>query len=336
MSVGLDIGSKTIKLVELSGSAGDYQLRGAGAVGYSGVVVDQNTTEQDLLAVSSTLKKLYKDVKVHSKDINLALPESQVFTRVLKFPLLTDDEIANAVKYEVEDYIPIPLADAVVEHQIIERLEKSNPPKVLVLLTATTRTLVEKYVQAVTMAGLNVLSVETSLLAGVRAVAPPDRTSVIVEMGARSTEIAIARGSQMYFTRSIPTAGEAFTRSIAQAFNIPVLQADQYKQTYGFDEQQLDGRVKIAMQPVLGIITEEIKKTVHFYQMETKGETPTVLVLAGASASIPRIIETLSKAVNVEVMLANPFQNVKMDEATSHSMQPYAHLYTVATGLAMK
>ena len=336
MGVGIDIGSKTIKVVEFSGSAGKYQLRGAGAVGYPGISIDQNTQEQDLAVVASTLRKLFKDVRVHSKNVHLALPESQVFTRILKFPLLNDEEVSNAVKYEVEDYIPIPVAEAVVEHQIVERVEKGNPPKVLVLLTATTRALVEKYAQAVTMAGLNVDSVETSLIAAVRSVAPVDRSSVIVEVGARSTEIAVAKGVQMYFTRSIPTAGDAFTRAIAQAFNIPAPQAEQYKQTYGFDPQQLEGRVRTAMIPVLSIVTEEIKKTIHYYQAETHGESPNTLILSGASASVPNILQIISEAINLEVSLANPFKNVQMDEATARSMTPYAHLYTVAAGLAMK
>lgn len=336
MGVGIDIGSKTIKVVELSGSGGKYQLRGAGAVGYQGISIDQNTQEQDLTVVATTLRKLFKDVRIHSKNVNLALPESQVFTRVLKFPLLNDEEVANAVKYEVEDYIPIPIAEAVVEHQIIERVEKGNPPKVLVLLTATTRALVEKYVQAASMAGLSVDSVETSLIASIRSVAPTDRNSVVVEVGARSTEIAVSRAGQLYFTRSIPTAGEAFTRAIAQAFNIPAPQAEQYKQTYGFDAQQLEGRVRMAMQPVLSIITEEIKKTIHYYQAETHGEPPNSLILAGASASVPNILQVMSEAINVEVALANPFKNIQMDDATSRSMTPYAHLYTVASGLAMK
>lgn len=336
MGVGIDIGSKTIKVVELAGSNGKYQLRGAGAVAYQGISIDQNTSDQDLTVVASTLKKLFKDVRIHSRNVSLALPESQVFTRVLKFPLLTDDEVANAVRYEAEDYIPIPIADAIVEHQIIERVEKGNPPKVLVLLTATTRALVEKYVKAASIAGITIDAVETSLIASIRSVAPPDRNSAVVEIGARATEIAVAKGGQLYFTRSIPTAGDAFTRAIAQSFNIPAPQAEQYKQTYGFDPQQLEGRVRMAMQPVLSIITEEIKKTIHYYQSETRGEIPNTLILAGASASIPHILQVMSEAVNVEVVLANPFKNVQMDENTARSMTPYAHLYTVAAGLAMK
>jgi len=336
MSVGIDIGSRSIKVVELAKSGDGFQLRGAGAVGYSGVVIDQNTSEQDLMKVSTTLRKLYKDVKISSKDVSIALPESQVFSRILKFPLLTDSEVSNAVKYEVEDYIPIPLAEAIVEHQIIEKVENANPPKVLVLLTATTRALVEKYVQAIEMSGLNVVLVETSLLAAVRSVAPKDRNNVVVEMGARSTEIAVSKGAQLYFTRSIPTAGDAFTRAIAQTFNIPIPQAEQYKQTYGFDEQQLEGKVKAAMQPVLSIITEEIKKTINFYQMETRGDIPNSLIVAGASGSIPNLLNVMSQTINVEVSLANPFSRVQMDQGTARSMGPYAHLYTVAAGLAMK
>lgn len=336
MSVGIDIGSRSIKVVELGKSGNGFQLKGAGAVGYPGISIDVKTAEDDLAQAATVIKKLFRDVRIQSTNVTLALPESSVFTRVLKFPLLTDNEVANAVKYEAEDYLPIPIEDAVVEYQIIERQEKSNPPKVLVLLTATTKTVVDKYVQIAKMAGLTVDAVETSLIGSVRSSTPKDRNSLLVDIGASATEIAVSRMGQLYFTRTIPTAGDAFTRGIAQAFNVHAAQAEQYKQTYGFDDQQLDGKVKLAMQPVLGIITEEIRKTIHFYEMDTHSDSPSTIVVAGASASVPHLVKAISEAINVEVTLANPFKDISMDDDSRRNMAPYAHVYAVAAGLAMR
>jgi Tfp pilus assembly PilM family ATPase len=90
------------------------------------------------------------------------------------------------------------------------------------------------------------------------------------------------------------------------------------------------------MQPVLSIITEEIRKTIHFYEMDTHADAPTGIIVAGASASIPNIVQTIGEIINVEVSVANPFQSIQMDEESKRSMGPYAHIYAVAAGSAMR
>lgn len=95
--VGIDIGTKSIKIIELTQSGNAWELKASGAVGYSGVSPDKAQTDEELSAVSEVLKKIINQVGVNSKDINLSLPESLVFTRVIKFPLLSDEEVSAAV-----------------------------------------------------------------------------------------------------------------------------------------------------------------------------------------------------------------------------------------------
>jgi len=131
--VGIDIGSKSIKIVELEKSAQGFSLLASGIVGYSGSPVDKLVDDKEIAAVSEILRKLHKEAGVSSKDVNISIPESQVFTRTIKFPLLTDAEVASAIKWESEQYIPIPIAEAVIQHTILERNETSTPPRVLAL-----------------------------------------------------------------------------------------------------------------------------------------------------------------------------------------------------------
>lgn len=337
MSVGLDIGSKSIKVVELARDGKGFSLRSAGAVGYNGVAVDTNLTDEKTIAdLAGTIKKLFKDAKINSRDVSIALPETQVFTRVMQFPLLNDTEIASAVKWEAEEYIPIPIKDAIIEHQIIDRLETANPPQVLVLLVAVLRTLVENYVQICSSAGLNVVGVETELISMTRSLAPEQEAALIVDFGARSTDIAITRKGQIYFSRSIPTAGEAFTRAVAQSLGVTIQQAEEYKRTYGLNENQLEGKVGRSLAPIFKVVAGEIKKAIHFYQLNIKGETPTSVIISGGSAGLPGAAPMLTNLLGMEVTIGSPFSKVKVDPEAARGLANYAPLYSVACGLAMR
>lgn len=336
MSVGLDIGSKTVKIVELAHEGKAFKLRGSGVVGYSGKPIERIEDPKELTALSEAIRKLHKEAKISSKEVIIALPEPQVFTRTIKFPLLTDQEIAAAVKWEAEQYIPIPVSEAVIQHQVLERREKSTPPEVIVLLIAAPRKLVEKYIKVVQMARLVVTAVETELMSLVRALAPADKVVLLADFGARSTDLAIAKNGLLSFSRSIPTAGEAFTRAVAQSLGVEYQQAEQYKKTYGLSGKQLEGKVRGALDPVVRMVTDEIKKAIHFYQTEEKGEIPVSVILSGGTAGMPEVISALTKLLGLEVVIGNAFGKVSVEPQAAKSLAPYAPLYAIAVGLALR
>ena len=225
MSVGLDIGSKTIKIVELVKEANLVRLQGSGIIGYSGTPPETLENDKDFSSLAQVIRKLHSEARISRKEVVVSLPEPLVFTRTVKFPLLTDAEVASAVKWEAEQYIPIPVNEAILQHQILEKKETATPPEVLVLLVAAPRTLIEKYLKVVSLAGLNVIAAETQLMALCRALAPQKKTVMIVDFGAKSTNIAISKNTQLVFSRSVATAGEAFTRAISQNLTMEAKQA---------------------------------------------------------------------------------------------------------------
>lgn len=337
MSVGLDIGSRTIKVVELAKQGNEFVLKSAGAIGYSGMNIDANLDDEKQMAdLAGVIRKLMNDAKINSKTVTISLPETQVFTRVMQFPLLNDQEIASAVKWEAEEYIPIPIKEAIIEHQILERRESANPPQVLVLLIAVLRTLVEKYVKIASLAGLSVASVETELLAIARSLSQPDKTVLIVDFGASSTDIAVAKGEQLFFSRSVQTAGDAFTRAVAQSLGVTPQQAEEYKRTYGLSPDQLEGKVGRALDPIFKVVAGEIKKAIHYYQLNIKGESPTSVVISGGSAGLPGAATALTNLLGMEVTIGTPFSKIKVDPEAAQGLANYAPLYAVAVGLAMR
>lgn len=334
--VGIDIGSKAIKLVEIEKSGGGFNLLASGVVGLSGTSVDRITEEKEFAAVSQIIRKLHSEAGLRDKNVILSIPEQLVFTRTVKFPLLTDQEIESAVKWESEQYIPIPLNEAIVQYQILERRENTTPGEVLVLLVAAPKNIVEKYVRVVQEAGLVVTAVETELIALARALAPVDKTVLLLDLGAGSTDIAISKRGFLSFSRSVPIAGEALTRAVSQNLGVAALQAEEYKKAYGLEAQQLEGKIKGALDPILKMIVDEIKKAIHFYQTEEKGEAPSAVIISGGTAALPQIISVLSNLLGIEVVIGNPFAKVNLDSETAKRLAPYAPLYAVSVGLALR
>jgi type IV pilus assembly protein PilM len=334
MSVGIDIGSKTIKIVELEKEGKGFKLAASGAVGYQGVFPAQAKDDKELTAVADIVRKLHKEAHIRSKEVAIALPEALVFTRTVKFPPLTDQEIASAVKWEAEQYIPIPATEAIIEHEIVERSEGAQGG-VTVLLVASPRALVEKYIKLIQSAGLTTVGVETEALAVCRSLAPLTGTVLLLDFGAVSTDVVIAKDGAVRFSRSIPTAGEAFTRALSQSLGIEYQQAEAYKKTYGLSED-LEGKVKASLAPVFNVVVEEVKKAIHFYQTEEKGEAPGSVIVSGGTSSMPEAISTLTSLLGIEVIVGNPFAKVTVDASASKSLANFSSLYSVAVGLALR
>ena len=99
---------------------------------------------------------------------------------------------------------------------------------------------------------------------------------------------------------------------------------------------QLEGKVKSAMDPILKMVTDEIRKSIHFYQTEEKGEAPKSIVVSGGTAGMPQIVSILSQTLNMEVVMGNPFSKISLSPQVAQTIANYAPLYTIAVGLAMR
>lgn len=331
---GIDIGSKTIKVIDLDRQGKDWILKASGVVGYSGVTPDKMTDDKEFKSLADIITKLVKQVGINNKNVIISIPEPLVFTRVIKFPKLSEEEVAAAVKWEAEQYIPIPASEAVIQHNIISMDEQS--PHVTVLLVAAPKIVVEKFVKVFRLAGLTPLGAENELLALSRSISPETGISLLIDVGVTSTDIAIVDNKKLSFSRSIPIAGEALTRAVAQGLGVNAVQAEEYKKTYGMSASQLEGRVRASLEPVVKMIVDEIKKSIHFYQSESKTNPPASAIITGGTTTMPDLVPYLTEVLGMETAVGNPFSKVRLDAATAESLAPYSSLYGVAVGLAMR
>jgi type IV pilus assembly protein PilM len=285
--------------------------------------------------LADILKKVISQVGIRGREVNLSLPESATFTRVIKFPLLSDEEIASAVKWEAEQYIPIPVTEAVVQYNLLERNQQKA--YVSVLLVAVPKNIVEKYMKVIKLAGLMPVVAETELTAISRSLSPEKGTHIVLDIGSSATNVGIVRDLNIVFARSIPVGGEAFTRAVSQYFNIDLAQAEEYKKTYGLQSNQLEGKVKASLEPICRVIIDEIKKAIHFYTTEIEGsETPKSIVITGGASSMPDIVSYLAENLGLETAIGNPFSKINIDEESNKKLLPFASLYGATVGLAMR
>lgn len=332
---GLDIGSHNIKVVQLRKTQDKYQLVALGSAPSTpkGLASD---AESDLTALAENIKKLYQEAKVATKNVVGALPEDQVFTRVITLPKLSEEELTSALKWEAEQYVPIPLAEVTLAHQVIGETKQDARQKTEVLLVAAPNRLIDKLLKVLKTANLNPISLETEILSMARSLVPPDSgTTLLVDLGARATDIAIVEQGQVVFTRSISTAGEALTRAVASGLGLEASQAEEYKKAYGVDPKKLEGKVSQVIEPILEVMVKEMEQAIQFYQQE-KEKTVKRIVLTGGTAILPDVVTLLAKKLTIETQIGDPFSRIVKDSLLDKIPKSDLPFYAVAAGLAMK
>lgn len=336
-ALGLDIGSKTIKLVQLDRRGGGWALLAAGIT--TNPIGDfSGGSDDDLVLVAEAVKKLVIETKVSSKKVIVSLPENKVFTPFLKLPYLTDQELESAIAWQAEPYIPIPVLEASIAHLVVDRVEAKagTPGSVEVLLVAAPKALVGKFVKILELSALEVELVETELLALARSLAPNNQTVAILDIGGVSSSIGVVCNGQLVVGHSIATGADALTRAVATGLGMNLAQAEEYKKSYGLSLKHAEGRVAGVLVSVLRLLADEVKKTLQYYKNETGKEGVSALILSGGTAGLPELVPYLANLVGMEVLVGDPFARVTKDQKLQVSLSAYSPLYGVAVGLAME
>lgn len=334
-ALGLDIGSYSIKAVQLERQGNGFKLLGAGIT--STPVNGLSGSPGDSLKTAEAVKKLLGDTKLSPTEVNLALPEPQVFTRLITLPYLSDEETTSAISWQAEQYVPIPLSKANIAHIIVnkEQPKEGNSGKTEVLIVAAPKEVVKKYVDIVNLSGLKVAVAETELLSLSRVFGVPNQTALIADLGAISTDLGIIQNTQLLASRSIATAGHILTKSAATGLSITEAQAEEYKKTYGLRDDQLEGKVKTALEPTFRVIVDEMRKLIQYYKTELKKEEPlSAVIISGGTSGMPEISTYIAQNLGIEVIIGDPFSKIMKDARISDSFKRFAPLYPIAVGLA--
>ncbi len=347
--IGLDIGSNSLKAVQLDRKGGIYTLR---TFGYhptpSGAIFSDSDVDQKEL--SRCIKELYNEGKFNTRFVVAAFPESLIFTRVIEVPAVNERELTGAIEWQAEQYIPMPLTEIQLSWMILDKeafmkaqkSQEEKKDKIKVLLVASPNSLIQKYVKILNQAGLQPVALETETVAISRSLATPKDgkipTTLIISIGASTTDLAVIENSVIQFTRSIGTGGTALARAISQELGFDMNQAEEYKKAYGMLEDQLEGKIMKVIRPVIDVIVSEVERAIMYFQTHNPTSTVKRVVLTGGSAQLPGLVLFLVNTLGLEVQIGNPWDNIIVpNQFKSKTDQVENQVsYAVATGLAMR
>jgi len=334
--IGLDIGTQFLKVCQVTKTGDNYQLA---KIGYTPAPQKSMSSEAqvDHEVLAETIKKLVHDTQFDTKKTVLSIPETQVFNRIIQIPQVSDSELESAIKWEAEQYIPLPLEETRLAWQSLFKDEKAK--KINVLLIAAPSILVDKYEKISSLAGLSPVAVETEMLSLIRTfyLNSTMPTSLLIDIGAQNTSLAVVKkGGILIYNRAISTAGNAITRAVASELGLELSQAEEYKKSYGLDQSKLSGKVVKAILPIYNAILNEIKRGIIFCQEKFPDDIVKRIVISGGTASLPHLVATIASQTGVETQIGNPLSNLSVSDKTKQQYSPIGSMFAVAVGLAMK
>lgn len=331
---GVDISNGGVRVVQLAKGA-DHPL----LIAYGDVELDDKLSlsdaPEDVGRLSQVLKKLVVDAGVSINWVVIGLPTSKVFATVITTPKLSSAELAKAISFQAERFIPMNVAEAKLDWVLLGPGKSDQEQHVL--LVAASNLAVNKYEQVVEQAGLELLAVEPNVIALSRAVLPAGSGVVmLVDVGQVSTDLAIMNNGLPHLIRSVDAGVATLTRNVMKALGLQEGQAEQFVAKFGLDVTKLEGQVFKAAKPTLELLVNEIGKSVQFFS----GENPTLhltkLILTGQASSLPGFIQYLSEATKLPVESGNPWINVSYPTSRQAELAAVSSSYGVAVGLAMR
>ena len=232
------------------------------------------------------------------------------------------------------------LNDVNLNWQVLVRSNiKGKDARTVVLVIASPKNIVAKYIKVLGLAGLHPKIIETETIAVTRGLVennPFSPSSLIMQLGATTTDFATVSKGLIWLTRSISTGGLALTRSLAQHFNFEASQAEQYKRIYGLAEDQLEGKVYEALKPIVDIIAGEARRVIQAFQTKYPADPVKRIVVSGGGAKMPGFVVYLANFLGLEVQEADPWYSIIKEKDSMTKLSQDAPSYSVAVGLALR
>jgi type IV pilus assembly protein PilM len=344
-SLGIDIGTKVIRAVEISGSKGKLTLENYGEVNLDVACkqffrsFDRKNLNPAVNNIAVAIAAIIAETGINTKKVVFSLPDFATFFTTFELPPMSKKEIANAIGFEARKYIPLPLSELVLDWQLMNKESLKENNKVLVM--AVPKIIVEQYKTIAEQAGLELTALEAEAMALKRAVIKEnDPPTCLLEVGFQSTNINIVDEGFMKMSFSFDMAGKDLTYSLSQTLNIPAGEAEVMKKTEGLTDS---GETKIShiLIPILSIISEKAKTVIRDFENK-EGKKVEKVILAGGTSMMPGIQEYFDKSLNqdasqvLKVEIAEPFKNIVYPSVLEKKMKEINSNYAISLGEALR
>jgi type IV pilus assembly protein PilM len=345
-AIGLDIGTSGVRAAELSFGKGAITLEKFGQVALpEGAVRDGEVVDPD--TVAAAIKQLWAHTKFSSKKVVIGVANQKVIVRQVDLPWMPVSELKKSLGYQVQDFVPMPVEQAVLDFHPLEELDAENGNRVLRgLWVAAARDMVNASIEAVQKAGLSAVMVDLSSFAVIRSLTDADhlgmgaRVEALVDVGARVTNIVVHQGGVPRFVRILLMGGQDVTDAVAERMGFPQDHAEAMKQQLGLgvpaDGMDVQAATRV-VEAVGATFVDEIRGSLDYY-LASSGSAPiSRLVLTGGGARLGGLAERLQAMTRVPVTVGTPMHGLQVGR-TGLSPEQIAFvepLAAVPVGLAL-
>ncbi|MBK5307255.1 MAG: type IV pilus assembly protein PilM [Frankiaceae bacterium] len=344
--VGLDIGTSGVRAAELTMGKGLATLERFGQVALpAGAVIDGEVIDSDLVAAA--IKQLWAQAKFSSKKVVVGVANQKVVVRQVDLPWLPVNELRQSLSFQVQDFIPMPVEQAILDFHPLEEFTNDAGGRMLrVLLVAAARDMVGGAMDAVTKAGLQPAMVDLNSFAVLRSLALSGsgvgslEAEALVDIGASVTNIVVHQGGVPRFVRILLMGGADITDAVAERLGVPMDQAESVKQGSGL--MTVAGSVDShpasrAIEQTGSAFVEEVRGSLDYYLAQAGAARIGRVVISGGGSRLTGLVERLSAATRLPVELARPMSSLKLGKTglTDEQLAYVEPMVTVPVGLAM-
>ncbi len=336
--VGLDIGSNSIKAVELQRSRGEVVVSHLGIEPLAAdIVVDSMIVDSG--SVASAISKLFADHAFKAKQVATSVSGHSVIVKKISMQTMSEPELGEAVRNEAAQYIPFDMSDVNIDYQVLSN--SLDGPTIDVLLVAVKKDKILNYTNALQLSGRQPAIVDIDEFALQNCFEynydpAPNTTTALLNIGASVMNINIVRGTIPLFTRDVSVGGNQYTDSLQKELDLSYEDAEALKLGKKVGTVSEDAKLPI-LQQVTEIIVLEIQKTFDFFRATASGEHIERIYVAGGSSQVPGLLDALRQEFSIPVDPLNPFLKIvpPIGEGADLVERNSAQL-AVAVGLALR
>jgi type IV pilus assembly protein PilM len=338
--VGIDIGSSSVKLVQLREAKGGYHLVSLGMALLPPEAIVDNVI-MDSSSVVQAIRNLVESQKIKTKNVATAISGHSVIIRKVQLPMMVEDEMEASIQWEAEQYIPFEISEVNLDFQIMGP-DPKDPSQMTVILVAAKKDFVSDYMAVFKECGLNPVVMDIDCFALENAFETnygfgEDEVVALINMGASAMNVNILKGGVTVFTRDIQVGGNMFNEEIQKRLGLNSEDAEKVK--LGGEVGSVDReRVTKVVIDAAETLAQEVQRSLDFFSATSADEKVQKLYIAGGVAKSTQVVTALEQRLNIPVEVLNPFRSILVNEKDfdPEYIGAVGTLYTVAAGLAMR
>lgn len=321
MTVGLDISSDSIKVAAVNITRAEPVLTNLGMILLPEGVIKEGEVE-DPATLSGLLRDLWRQAGIRKRRVTLGIANQKVIVRPMDLPYMPDEELESAVRYQVQEFIPIPIDEAVVDFEVVDEYMTGEEERMqTILLAAAHREMIQSFLDALSGAGLAPDAIEVKAFAMARSLIKrefaflegeaeaPERaqTACLINIGAGVTNICVVREGTPRFVRVLIRGGEYFTQVLTDSLNISPVDAEEIKRGRSTDEQ-----ANAFLQREVRGFVGEIGRSLEYHVSQTQEGDLGRIILSGSGSKIVNLPVELNRSLDLPVEIGHPLQNVQL------------------------